>query len=133
MAVGKRADDLERAGPFRSGQFGVFAPEIKQRAESFEKVVGPLGEVCQGAVADFSGVAKGLAQEDAGWGRAVGDLFDEQGYYISLNSDFLSSINIDIRRYYMATYAAKKSRKPFIHEARRPFQPSKFRLDTGLR
>ncbi len=80
MAVGKRADDLEGAGPSRSGQFGVLAPELKQRAESFEKVVGPLGKVRQGAVADFSGVAKGLPQEDAGRGKAVGDLFDKHGY-----------------------------------------------------
>jgi hypothetical protein len=52
----------------------------QQAAEGFDFLLGPSGEIGQGALAGFVPFAPGFAEEDGGRGVAVGDDIDVHGY-----------------------------------------------------
>jgi hypothetical protein len=43
-----------------------------------------VGEIGQGALVGFAACAPALAEEDGGWGVAIGDGFDVHGSYYTL-------------------------------------------------
>ena len=53
---------------------------LEQDAQAFDEVSGPLGEVGEGAFLDLAVVAVGLAEQDGGWGGAVGDGLNVHDY-----------------------------------------------------
>src|SRR5260370_34135791 len=53
----------------------------QQAAEGLDFLLGPIGEVGQGALAGFVGFGSALAEADGGRGVAVGDGFDVHGSY----------------------------------------------------
>ena len=61
MAVRTRADDVESGGEVGDG-----GAAFEEDSEPIDEGGGPFGEVGQGALADFAGVAVGLTQEDGG-------------------------------------------------------------------
>ena len=75
VAVRARAEDVEGGGEVGDG-----GAAFEQDSEPFDEGGGPFGEVGQCALADFAGVAIGLAKQDGGWGVAVGDGLDVHGY-----------------------------------------------------
>ena len=52
----------------------------QQAAEGFDFLLGPIGEIGQGALARFIPFAPGFAEEDGGRGVAVGHDIDVHGY-----------------------------------------------------
>ena len=51
----------------------------QQAAQGFDFLLGPVGEVGQGALAGLGALASAFAQEDGGRGVAVGDDIDIHG------------------------------------------------------
>ena len=69
VAVRARADDIE--GLRQRGAEGGRA--LQDGAQGVDLGGGPMGEIGDGAVVDFAVFAEALAQEDRGWGVAIGD------------------------------------------------------------
>jgi hypothetical protein len=69
VAVRARADDVE--GLRQRGTEGGGA--FQDGAKGIDLGGGPVGEIGYGAVVDFAVFAKALAEEDGGWGVAIGD------------------------------------------------------------
>jgi hypothetical protein len=77
MAVGQRAGEMERF--IRSDQQIAF----EDAAEAIDLFSRPVGEVGEGTFVDAAGLAEAFAQEDGGWGVAVGDRLHVHGNMIS--------------------------------------------------
>lgn len=57
---------------------------FQQRAQTFDELGRPIGQIGEGAFFDLAGVAIAFAQQDGRRRRAVGDRFDIHGLIISL-------------------------------------------------
>ncbi len=75
MAVGPGAQDGE--GVAHGGERNA---AFQKDAQSLDDVLGPRGQVGEGALFDFAVFAEGLAQQDGGRGVTVGYPFDVHGY-----------------------------------------------------
>ena len=75
VAVGPGAEDGE--GVSEGGERDA---ALEQDAEPPDQIVGPFGQVGEGALLDLAVLAEGLAEQDGGWGVPVGHAFDVHGY-----------------------------------------------------
>src|SRR6266540_1071904 len=76
VSVGESADDAE---------YVVDADEgfpLEKTAEGLDPVFGPMGEIRERFLDDFSVLAMALAEQDGWWGVAVGHRFDVHGNYV---------------------------------------------------
>src|SRR5207342_1581020 len=80
---------------------------LEQRAQSFDNLGRPMGQVSDGALPDLAAVAITLPQQDGGRRVPVGHGFDIHGANMSYLMTY-RNINIII---YMATYSGPNSRK----------------------
>jgi hypothetical protein len=80
---------------------------LEQRAQAFDDLGRPLGQVGDGALPDLAAVAIALPQQDRGRRVPVGYGFDIHGANMSYLMTF-RNINIIT---YMATYSGPNSRK----------------------
>jgi hypothetical protein len=78
MAMRKRAGDKEGI----VGAHQCLAPE--KATEGVDLRLGPIGEIGEGALANFGAVANGLAEEDSGRGVTIGDALHVHGNMIQL-------------------------------------------------
>ncbi len=107
MTVGKGAGKLERIG---GGDEGF---SFQDAAEEFDLVVGPVGEVGEGAFADFAVFTPALTEEDGGGRLTIGDGLDVHGnrmshlvntrkycmkYDMGTNSNQVSSLKTSLKR-----------------------------------
>jgi hypothetical protein len=60
---------------------------LQQAAEGFDFLLGPMGEVGQGALEGLRAFAPAFAEEDGGRGVAIGDGFDVHGSIICYTVD----------------------------------------------
>ena len=103
VAMRKRAGNSES----RLEVGGTSLLALQDLAESFNLLGRPVREVGEGAVANFAPLAETLAEEDGGWGFAIGD----NGH---VHVDILRHLSLQIKsnyRYYMTTLMVSKDRK----------------------
>ena len=73
VPVGQRAFDCEGV---TGGDQGLV---LEGASQALDFVCGPIGEIGEGALADFFAVAPAFAQEDGGAGVTIGDGLDIHG------------------------------------------------------
>ena len=69
VAMRAGADDIEGLSERSADGSGA----LQDRAESMDLSRWPMGDIGEGAVVDLAIESEGLAEEDGGWGVAVGD------------------------------------------------------------
>ena len=84
VAVGEAAQDGEQfAGGLESDA------AFEEDAQTIDEMIGPLGEVGDGAFSDLAVVAEGLAEEDGRGRVAVGDDVDVHGFFTGVIVEYL--------------------------------------------
>ncbi len=94
---------------------------LEQDAEPLDEIVGPLGQVGEGAFLDLAVFAEGLAQKDGGRGVPVGHAFDIHGYF-SNDYDELWQVDISFNTWVRQTprQPRRNTRLPMSYSVRRP-------------
>src|SRR5487761_212842 len=81
------------------GGGGLIEIAAQSAAESLDARGVPMGETGEGAIFHFTFIAEGFAEEDGGWGIAVGDGGDVHTYLLS-HTRALSRIKLPLHDYY---------------------------------